>query len=128
MAPEITWTANGIKQTLSTMGDAENYLLIFWSSTCSHCLNELPALHKELKKFNAIKVIAVGLEEDDLNWKKVSATLPSFNHAIALGKWESDYAHTFNIQKTPTYFILDSNKRFIAKPESNTEVIAFLNE
>lgn len=128
MAPEITWTANGKKQTLSTMGNAENYLLIFWSSTCSHCLNELPALHKELKKFNAIKVIAVGLEEDDLNWKKVSATLPSFNHAIALGKWESDYARTFNIQKTPTYFILDNNKRFIAKPESDTEVIAFLED
>lgn len=128
MAPEITWTANGKKHALSTITNAENYLLIFWSSTCSHCLSELPALHKELKKFNSIKVIAVGLEEDELNWKKVSATLPSFKHAIALGKWESDYAHTFNIQKTPTYFILDSNKRFIAKPESDIEVIEFLED
>ncbi len=125
-SPEIFWEVNGKKHTLSTLEQAENYLLIFWSSTCSHCLNELPLLHKELKKFNTVKVVAVGLEDDETNWKKVSATLPNFNHAISLGKWESDYAHTFNIQKTPTYFILDSEKRFVANPETDREVIESL--
>ncbi len=128
MAPEITWNTKGKKMALSTMGTAENYLLIFWSSTCSHCLNELPALHKELTRFENLKVIAVGLEDEELNWKKVASTLPSFNHAIALGKWESEYAHTFNIQKTPTYFILDNKKRFLAKPENDIEVIEFLED
>ena len=126
VSPEITWNTNGKEHALSTMEKAENYLLIFWSSTCSHCLNELPALHKELKKFKTLKVVAVGLEDDEINWKKVSATLPGFTHAIALGKWESKYAHTFNIQKTPTYFILDSEKHFVAKPDSDKEVVEFL--
>ena len=81
---------------------------------------------KELKKFNTLKVIAIGLEDDEINWKQVSATLPDFNHAIALGRWDSEYAKTFNIQSTPTYFILDSEKRFIAKPASDIEVIEFL--
>ena len=125
-SPEITWESNGKKHALSTMEKAENYLLVFWSSTCSHCLKELPILHKELKGFNSLKVLAIGLEDDKINWKKVSATLPNFSHAIALGRWESEYAKTFNIQSTPTYFILDSEKRFIAKPESDKEVVEFL--
>ena len=125
-SPEITWESNGKKHALSTMEKADNYLLVFWSSTCSHCLKELPELHKELKGYDSLKVLAIGLEDDEINWKKVSATLPNFSHAIALGKWESDYAQTFNIQSTPTYFILDSEKRFIAKPESDKEVVEFL--
>ncbi len=125
-SPEITWETNGKKYALSTMGKAENYLLVFWSSTCSHCLKELPILHKELKGFDSLKVLAIGLEDDEVNWKKVSATLPNFSHAIALGRWESDYAKTFGIQSTPTYFVLDSEKRFIAKPESDKEVVEFL--
>jgi thiol-disulfide isomerase/thioredoxin len=125
-SPEITWESNGKKHALSTMEKVENYLLIFWSSTCSHCLKELPKLHEELKSYDSLKVLAIGLEDEEINWKKVSATLPNFSHAIALGKWESNYAQTFKIQSTPTYFILDSEKRFIAKPESDKEVVEFL--
>ncbi|WP_405410997.1 TlpA family protein disulfide reductase [Maribacter sp. Asnod1-A12] len=126
ISPDITWEVNGKKHSLLNMEKADNYLLVFWSSTCSHCLKELPALHKEIEGYENLKIIAVGLEDDDVNWKEVSATLPRFNHAIALGRWESDYAQTFGIQSTPTYFILDSEKRFLAKPESDKEVIEFL--
>jgi len=126
VSPDITWEVKEKKHSLLTMEEADNYLLIFWSSTCSHCLKELPELHKELQNFDNLTVVAVGLEDDEFNWKKVSATLPNFNHAIALGKWESDYAKTFGIQSTPTYFILDDQKHFLAKPESDKEVIEFL--
>ncbi|WP_282049011.1 TlpA family protein disulfide reductase [Maribacter aquivivus] len=126
VSPDIIWQANGKKHSLLTMEEAENYLLVFWSSTCSHCLKELPALHEEVKEYDNLKIIAIGLEDDNVNWKEVSATLPGFNHAIALGRWESEYAHTFGIQSTPTYFILDSEKRFLAKPESDKEVVEFL--
>lgn len=126
ISPDIQWQKNGKNLSLSEMEKADNYLLVFWSSTCSHCLKELPALHKEIAKFTSLKIVAVGLEDDQANWKIVSATLPNFNHAIALGKWESDYALTFNIKSTPTYFILDSEKRIVAKPESDKEVVEFL--
>jgi len=126
ISPDVTWETNGKKHSLLSLSGAENYLLIFWSSTCSHCLQELPELHKELENYDNLTVVAVGLEDDEFNWKKVSATLPNFKHAIALGKWESDYAETFGIQSTPTYFILDGEKRFLAKPESDKEVVEFL--
>lgn len=127
-SPEITWEENGSNYSLSDLKAAENYVLIFWSSTCSHCLKEVPLLHKELKNFQNVTVLAVGLEDDDSNWKKETASLPNFEHAIALGKWESDYAKVFSIDKTPTYFILDSEKRFIFKPESDKELLEFLRK
>jgi len=128
VAPEIRWEKDGDGKKLSSMGDAENYLLIFWSSTCSHCLKELPALHKRLEKNSNIKVIAVGLENDTLSWKKEVAKLPGFEHAIALGKWESEYAKLYDIHATPSYFILDSDKHIIAKPENDKEVVEFLKK
>lgn len=126
IAPEIKWQKNGIQSSLKSLEGAVNYIIVFWSSTCSHCLRELPALHDKLKNNQNIKVVAVGLEDDDSTWKKESARIPHFDHAIALGKWESEYADLYAIDKTPTYFILDQDKRIIAKPESDKEIIEFL--
>jgi thiol-disulfide isomerase/thioredoxin len=126
VAPNIKWEKGQTTYTLKGMEGADNYILAFWSSTCGHCLNELPALQKKLKNYNTVKVIAVGLEEDTESWQKESAKLPDFEHAIALDKWESKYAKTYNILKTPTYFMLDKEKRIIAKPENDKMVVEFL--
>jgi thiol-disulfide isomerase/thioredoxin len=106
----------------------ENYVLVFWSSTCGHCLRELPALHKRLKNNTSIKVIAIGLEDDDIYWKMESEKLEDFEHAIALGKWDSEYADLYGIVSTPSYFILDKDKHIIAKPENDKGVIEFLEK
>lgn len=127
-APEINWKEAEGEKALSDLTNAENYVLIFWSSTCSHCLKELPALHKELKSNTKVTAIAVGLEDDDISWKKESTKLSDFKHAIALGKWQSDYAKLYDIHATPSYFILDKEKRIIAKPESDKALVEFLKK
>jgi len=126
-APEITWKDGNTTKNLSDLEDADCYVIIFWSSTCSHCLKELPQLHKKLSSYPSVKVLAVGLEEDDSTWKIESAKLGQFEHAIALGKWDSEYVKTFAIQRTPTYFILDEDKRILANPQSDKQVVEFLN-
>ncbi len=127
-APDILWKEEGSDKKLSDLNGAENYVLVFWSSTCSHCLKELPALHKELKGNTKVTVIAIGLEDDGMTWKKESAKLSNFKHALALGKWQSDYAKLYDIHTTPSYFILDKEKRIIAKPESDKTLVEFLKE
>lgn len=126
IAPNIKWEKSSKAYELSMLEGAENYILIFWSSTCSHCLRELPALQNELKNNENVSVVAVGMEDDDITWKQESARLPHFEHAIALGKWESEYAELYSIDKTPTYFILDKDKKIIAKPENDKEIVEFL--
>lgn len=126
IAPEMVWKDGVNERRLSTLEPFENYILIFWSSTCGHCLNELPAVHKELKGNSNLKIIAIGLEDETENWNSEKAHLPNFEHLIALGKWDSAYANLYDIHATPTYFILDSEKRIIAKPENDRALVAFL--
>lgn len=128
IAPDISWKKGKTTNKLSALEGSENYVLVFWSSTCGHCLKELPALHKEIKKNATVKVVAVGLEDDEISWNIEAPKLETFEHAIALGKWESEYAALYDIRATPTYFILDANKRIIAKPENDKEVIEFLKK
>lgn len=108
------------------MEAAKKYLIVFWSSTCSHCLQQLPELHKRIKDIPNITVLAIGLEDDEENWKLESAKLPGFTHGIALGKWESPYTTLYDIHQTPTYYILDRDKRILAKPEDYEKAIKFL--
>jgi len=130
MPPEITWKEGGEPKKLSTLEGADNYLLIFWSSTCSHCLHELPLLHKYLESHTelSLKVVAVGLEDAEGSWKKESAKLDGFIHVIALGKWQSDYAKEYAIDHTPTFFILDKEKNLVAEPEDYKGVISYLEK
>lgn len=128
LAPEITWKNGADIKKLSTLDEATNYVLVFWSSTCGHCLKELPALHKELKDKTTIKVVAVGLEDDTENWKLEIEKLQGFEHAISLGKWDSEYADLYDIHSTPTYYILDKDKKIIAKPEDDKAAVEFLKK
>ena len=128
VAPEIIWKKGTELLKLSGLNGATNYVLVFWSSTCGHCIKELPALHKELSGKNKIKVLAIGLEDDTENWKQESKNLTNFEHAISLGKWDSEYADLYDIHATPTYFILDNEKRIIAKPENDKAVVEFLEK
>ncbi len=126
-APELHWQKDGVFYGLDDLEKNERYILVFWSSTCSHCLNELPKLHTKLSSYKNIGIMAIGLEDEAENWKKEAARFPNFQHTIALGKWESDYALRYGIIKTPTYFILDADKRITAKPEDYDELLQLLD-
>ena len=100
--------------------ESQNILLIFWSSTCGHCTNELPKVYDFLKEKPNLKVVTIGIEyEKDLQqWKNQIKFFPEWNHTISLGKWKSKTAVAYNIYETPSYFILDQHKKIIAKPQS----------
>ncbi|MCF6307758.1 MAG: TlpA family protein disulfide reductase [Flavobacteriaceae bacterium] len=132
-APDFTWetTENGTTKTnkLSELSIAENYILVFWSSTCSHCLKEIPKLNQFVQSLDSFKykVIAVGLEEEPVNWQTEIAKYPDFIHVIKLKKWDSQIAQDYGLTSTPTYFVLDKDKKFIEKPESFEELIELIS-
>jgi len=128
-APEITWTENGKEKKLSDLNNAKNYVVVFWSSTCSHCLHQLPIFYNYLKDKKDIQVVAIGLENNDVNWKKV---IPRFDgeswiNILGLNKWQNKFAKLYNIHATPTFLILNANKKIISKPEDVEDLEAFFN-
>ncbi len=125
-APDIIWQKGDETRSLNGLHDADYYVLIFWSSGCSHCLHELPIVHDALREISGIQVIAVGLEDNQTSWLKESAKFPLFEHAISLGKWESRYSKLYAIKKTPTYFVLDADKRILYQPEEYEDLFNYL--
>ncbi len=112
------------KIKLSALNTANQYIIVFWSSACSHCMQEIPQLQKFIKTQTKgkIQVVAIGLEDSPYNWKKLIATYPEFINVLGLGKWTNKLGVLYNVNETPTYFILDKNKKIIAKPNDILEL------
>jgi thiol-disulfide isomerase/thioredoxin len=111
---EIQNFENGESTVLYDLKDANRYLIIFWSSSCSHCLEELPKVNTIIPENT--KVIAIGIEDDAENWQKEIKNYPNFIHVLGLEKWNNTIVKAYNINATPSYILLDRNKIIIAKP------------
>ena len=101
---------------MSDLNEAKNYILVFWSTACSHCLKAIPKLDKYLKGKPDISVIAYSLEKTDFKWKKMKQDLPNWHHVLGLNKWKNKIVTTYAINSTPDFFILDADKKIIARP------------
>ncbi len=134
VAPDFTWetTENKTVKTnkLSELAVAENYILVFWGSTCSHCLKEIPKLNQSVQSLDSFKykVVAIGLENEPVNWQTEIKKYPDFIHVIKLKKWDNKIVQEYGLTGTPTYFVLDKDKKFIAKPENLEELQKFIND
>lgn len=126
-APEISWTKDNKTHKLSELDSAENYIIVFWSSGCSHCLMEMPKLKTFVnsKEKGTIKVIAIGLEDERENWANESSFYPEFIHILGLDKWDNEIGNLYDVTATPTFFVLDKDKRIIAKPYGVKELKEF---
>lgn len=111
---EIASTQN--TTSLHNLEGSDYYLLIFWSSGCGHCLNELPKVKELVANKPNLKVVAFGLEDEPTKWTEEIKKYPNFTHTIGLGKWENPIVKTYGIAATPMYVLLSSSKIIIAKP------------
>jgi len=125
IAPEITWEENGAIKTLSNLDKAAKYIVVFWSTSCSHCLAEIPQLYEFTKDSTNIHVVAFALEEDEVSFNQKILELKKWTNILGLKKWGNPIARDYQIKVTPTYFILDSDKRIIAKPDYLEDIKAF---
>lgn len=107
---------------------ANQKVVIFWSSTCSHCVTELP---KILEKYTALKaknieIIALSLDQDINSFKEMASKYPWISASEGRG-WSSSYSSTYNVHATPTFYILDANNKIISKPDHVQDVLAYFD-
>lgn len=112
---------------LSELNTSEYYLLVFWSTTCSHCLDDIPQLHTWAKAFDRskIKILAIALEENPEGWRAMKKDFTRFVNIYGKGKWDNEIAEAYGVNATPTYFILDKTKTIVSKPEDVETLMAF---
>lgn len=130
-APDFSWKEDGKNYKLSTLNDGDNYLVVFWSTRCSHCREELPELHELMGKYKKTSVIAFAIEEDDLDFNSWAKNkLYNFHNVLGThpeNRFKNKTVRDYLISETPTYFILDKNKKIVAVPNSAKDVKDYFN-
>ena len=128
VAPDFSWTENGKELRLSSLKDGLSYVLIFYSTGCSHCLREVPEIFDYMKGKTNTKVIAFAMETSAKTWTNYQLKMPGWHHVLGLGKWENTTARTYQINSTPTYFVLGMDKEIISIPKTLDELKLVLRE
>lgn len=107
---------------------ADKKVIVFWSSTCSHCESELPQLLAKYKELQTkkVQIIGLSLDTDKSSYTSRIVAFPWINDSELKG-WNSSYSETYNVHATPTYFILDANNKIISKPEHVGNVLEYFN-
>lgn len=129
IAPDFSWTdENGKGKSLSSLEGSEYYILAFWSSDCSHCMEQMPVLDKKMQVIPSekIKVIAIGLEMDQGHWKETIPNLPNFMHVLKIGENRAALTLQYNITGTPTFYVLGGDMRIIAKPRGQKSLYGII--
>ena len=122
----------GSKITLNNI-DCKYLVLVFWESDCGHCQTIIPQLHeiyeKTLKDKN-IKVLAVSTlfgEEGKIKWIDFVNKHKLYNWMNAWNPYSYQYKIQYDILTTPQFFILDQDKKIIAKRIGPEQVDPLIN-
>jgi thiol-disulfide isomerase/thioredoxin len=104
-------------------------ILYFWEPDCGHCKEATPKLkaYYEKAKNENIEVFAVCTTSDKTKWTKYIEE----NNLTWINGWDpersSHFDYYYNIQSTPMVYILDKNKKIIAKKLAVTDIGSFID-
>ncbi len=105
--------------------------IAFWDPTCGHCKEEMPRVDSfYTKNWKQLGVQVIGVntnvkelaswkqfiteEHFDAGWMHVYQTEAAFNAEITAGK-ATTIRQLYDVFKTPTFYLLDKDKKIIAK-------------
>jgi thiol-disulfide isomerase/thioredoxin len=107
-------TGNSKAESLYQVKAAQT-VLFFWASWCPHCMEEMPKLNEWVEAHQEIKIIAVGLDTDSVVYTDVIKRFPNMIHSCDFKAWDTDAATKYYIAATPTFILLDQDKKIIGK-------------
>ena len=98
---------------------AKKTLLVFWASWCPHCKSIVPEINSLKEKFdnNELKIIGISIDTSLTDLRHVINEYKiSWPNIAELKGWEGDIPEMYGIAATPTMYLLDKQKKIIAKP------------
>lgn len=117
IAPNLIMKDTAHKYRSMHAVQAKYTVLVFWDPDCSHCKKEIPVLKKmydSLASFG-VEVYAVGVEQEYDKWKAfIIDNNLSWINVIDIYN-ETNFRTLYDINSTPIIYLLDKDKRIIAK-------------
>lgn len=129
-APEIIMGQLNENQQKLTDIKSEYTLILFWASWCPHCgviMTEVKEVYDEYRD-KGLEVVAISIDKDKAAWMKAIAegNYSWINYSDLKG-WDSKAAVDYNVWATPKMYLLDKEKRIIAKPATADELKVSMN-
>ncbi len=109
--------ANGTSTSLHSV-DARYTILYFYSLDCPHCQQHAPKLaaFQDKMQTQGVQVLAIAVEPDSARWQQFISTYQTTSLLNGLNPMtQAVLMKQFGIVEYPTDYILDRNKRILAK-------------
>lgn len=106
-------------------------VLMFWEPNCGHCKKELPKLHNAYIKLKAedvdVEVMAIYTQVEREPWEKFVTDKDFLDWLNVYDKYQfTNFRNNYDIYATPTIYVLDKDKKIIAKRLAAEQVEKFL--
>ncbi|PWK29442.1 peroxiredoxin [Arcicella aurantiaca] len=125
--PDMYLTDTLGKEIVIPKLDASYTILFIYDPDCGHCRESAPKLAKAYQGLKAknVKVIAASIDRTPTKWKKFiqEFKLQELIHGIDIHKnqqtgkeeYYTDFKNSFDVYATPVVYVLDKDKKIIAK-------------
>lgn len=134
LSTPISLTLYGLSNRMVSLQDidAEYILVDFWASWCQPCQKEIPYLKEALDKYkDKLSIYAVSIDRYHDSWTKgiTRDGSESFVHVIGSDRQGLPNAAVqgLGIKSIPSNFLLDKNKRIVARNLRGDELIQTLD-
>lgn len=113
--------------------ETEYTVLVFWEPDCGHCKTQVPQLYNDVFKAmqdKSVSFVAIYTMDEKEKWANKIEEEELFDW---INLWDPDdlnnFRVNFDIQSTPQIYILDKNKKILAKkitPEATKQILELL--
>ena len=113
---------------------AKFLVVVFWEADCGHCkkiIPELYTLYQQKLKDKGVQILAIHMIssiEGKRKWIDFVNEHNTYDWINAWSPYNYEYKDLYNVYTTPQIYLLDENKKIIAKrigPEQVEEIIKF---
>jgi Domain of unknown function (DUF5106)/AhpC/TSA family len=135
---EMTDTSGNIRSLYEIPA---NFILVcFWDPTCSHCKETIPkvdSIYQAKWKYEGLQVYAVMVDGGQENWRNfirahnlgdwVNVYQTTAQHDTVAAAGRPDYRQLYDVYQTPVLYLLDKEKRIVAKKLTYQQVDEVIN-
>jgi thiol-disulfide isomerase/thioredoxin len=103
-------------------------LIVFGSSTCPKCTEEIPQIASLYSKWKeqGVEVVFISLDENEMAFQQFIRSFP-FISTCDFKKWKSPIVESYYVFGTPTMFLLDNKREILLRPNSVSQMDAWVD-